>query len=131
MNLKVLSQVSQNDLSLLSFSSFLMKNIHQCSFQSRPTQFHNNSTLYDLRGGEWVHCLFFFFFFSPSFRENVVVKCKIGSILYSLDNLLRTEKRNCFLFWKSNFKVIAHSKIKEQNLVLIHKESHQREAFTE
>ena len=39
---------------------------------------------------------------SPCFRENVVVTCKIGSFLCSLDN---SEKRNCFLFWKSNFKM--------------------------
>ena len=39
-----------------------------------------------LRGGEWVHCLFLF---PLVFRENVVVICKIGSFLYSLDNLLQ------------------------------------------
>ena len=39
---------------------------------------------------------------STCFRENVVVTCKIGSFLCSLDN--NSEKRNCFLFWKSNFK---------------------------
>ena len=32
---------------------------------------------------------------SPCFRENVVVTCKIGSFLCSLDNL---EKRNLFFF---------------------------------
>ena len=38
---------------------------------------------------------------SPCFRENVVVTCKIGSFLCS------SEKRrpNCFLFWKSFFKM--------------------------
>ena len=41
---------------------------------------------------------------SPCFRENVVATCKIGSLLCSLDNLF-LEKRNCFLFWKSNFKM--------------------------
>ena len=41
---------------------------------------------------------------SPCFRENVVVTCTIGSCLCSLDNLLH-KKRNCFLFWKSNFKM--------------------------
>ena len=39
---------------------------------------------------------------SPCFRENKVATCKIGSFLCSLDNLL--QKRNCCLFWKSNFK---------------------------
>ena len=34
---------------------------------------------------------------SPCFRENVVVTCKIGSFLCSLDNLLQ-KKRNYFLF---------------------------------
>ena len=38
----------------------------------------------------------------PCFRENVVVTCKIGSFLCSLDNLLQ---KNWFLFWKSNFKL--------------------------
>ena len=41
---------------------------------------------------------------SPCFRENVVATCKIGSFLSSLDNLLQ-KKRNCSLFWKSNFKM--------------------------
>ena len=41
---------------------------------------------------------------SPCFRENVVTTCKIGSFLCSLDNLLQ-KKRNCSLFWKSNFKM--------------------------
>ena len=41
---------------------------------------------------------------SPCFRENVVATCKIGSFLCSLDNLLQ-KKRNCSLFWKSNFKM--------------------------
>ena len=44
---------------------------------------------------------------SPCFRENVVVTCKIGSFLCSLDNLLQeNQKRNCFLSWKSNFKMV-------------------------
>ena len=61
---------------------------------------------------------------SPCFRENVVVTCKIGSFLCSLDNLLQKKQnktkqkqnknknktnkqktRNCFLFSKSNFKM--------------------------
>ena len=33
---------------------------------------------------------------SPCFRENVVVTCKIGSCLYSLDNLLQ---KNVFVFF--------------------------------
>ena len=41
---------------------------------------------------------------SPCFMGNVVVTCKIGSFLCSLDNLLQ-KKRDCFLFWKSNFKM--------------------------
>ena len=41
---------------------------------------------------------------SPCFRENVVATCKIGSFLCSLDNLLQ-KKRNCSLFWESNFKM--------------------------
>ena len=41
---------------------------------------------------------------SPCFRENVVATGKIGSFLWSLDNLLQ-KKRNCSLFWKSNFKM--------------------------
>ena len=40
---------------------------------------------------------------SPCFRENEVVTYKIGSFLCSLD--YTSEKRNCFLFWKSNFKM--------------------------
>ena len=41
---------------------------------------------------------------SPCFRENVVVTCKIGSFLYSLDNLLQ-KNVIVFFFWKSNFKM--------------------------
>ena len=37
---------------------------------------------------------------SPCFRENVVVTCKIESFLCSL-----AEKCDCFLFWKSYFKM--------------------------
>ena len=47
----------------------------------------------DLRWVEWVHCLFLV---SPCFRENVVVICKIGSFLCSLDNLL--QKNIIFFF---------------------------------
>ena len=51
--------------------------------------------------GSWLVLVF------PCFRENEVATCKIGSFLCSLDNLLQklSEKRNCFLFWKSNFKM--------------------------
>ena len=42
---------------------------------------------------------------SPCFRENVVAAYIIGSFLCSLDNLLQKKKRNCSLFWKSNFKM--------------------------
>ena len=43
---------------------------------------------------------------SPCFTENVVVTCKIGSFLCSLDNLLQKNiGPNCFVFWKSNFKM--------------------------
>ena len=45
-----------------------------------------------------------FILVSPCFRENVVVTCKIGSFLCSLDNLLQ-KKSIYFLFWKSNFKI--------------------------
>ena len=41
---------------------------------------------------------------SPYFRENVVVTCKIGSFLSSLDNLLQ-KNVIIFFFWKSNFKM--------------------------
>ena len=41
---------------------------------------------------------------SPCFRENVVVTCKIGSFLCSLDNLLQ-KNVIVFFFWKSNFKM--------------------------
>ena len=40
---------------------------------------------------------------SPCFRENVVVTCKIGSFLCSLDNILQ---KNIIVFWKSNFKMV-------------------------
>ena len=41
---------------------------------------------------------------SPCFRENVVVTCKIGSSVCSLDNLLQ-KNVIVFFFWKSNFKM--------------------------
>ena len=41
---------------------------------------------------------------SPSFRENVVATCKIGSFLCSLDNFLQ-KKVIVLLFWKSDFKM--------------------------
>ena len=41
---------------------------------------------------------------SPIFREIVVSTCKIGSFLCSLDNFA-SEKSNCSLFWKSNFRM--------------------------
>ena len=59
----------------------------------------------------WHHCQFkgcgmdtLFVLLSPCFRENVVVKCKIGSFLCSLDNLLQ-KNVIVFFFWKSNFKM--------------------------
>ena len=42
---------------------------------------------------------------SLCFRENVVVTCKIGSFLCSLDNLLQ-ENLIVFFFWKPNFKMV-------------------------
>ena len=39
-----------------------------------------------------------FVLISPCFGGNVVVTCKIGSCLRSLDNLLQ-KNVNCFLFW--------------------------------
>ena len=41
---------------------------------------------------------------SLCFRENVIVTCKIGSFLCSIDNLLQ-ENVIVFFFWKSNFKM--------------------------
>ena len=41
---------------------------------------------------------------SPCFRENVVVTCKIGSFLCSLDDLLQKNAFK-FFFWKSNVKM--------------------------
>ena len=49
-----------------------------------------------LRGVEWVHWLFLF---PPFCRENVVVTCKIGSFLCSLDNLLQ---KNVIVFFFGN-----------------------------
>ena len=46
---------------------------------------------------------------SPCFSENVVVTCKIGSFLCSLDNLLQNNVI-VFFFWKSSFKNVAHLK---------------------
>ena len=60
---------------------------------------HNMS--YSVKGcgmGPWLVLV------SPYFRENVVATCKIGSFLYSLDNLLQ-KKHNSSLFFKSNFKM--------------------------
>ena len=47
---------------------------------------------------------------SPCFRENVVVTCKIGSFLCSLDNLLQKNIR--FSFSKIKFQNGAHLKKK-------------------
>ena len=55
----------------------------------------------DLKGCGMGPCLVLV---SPCFRENVVVTCKIGSFLCSLDTLLQ-KNVNCFLFWKSYFKM--------------------------
>ena len=44
-------------------------------------------------------CLFCFVFLFPCFRENVVVTCKIGSFLCSLDNLLQ---KNVIVFFFGN-----------------------------
>ena len=41
---------------------------------------------------------------SPCFSENVVVACKTGSFLCSLDNLLQ-KNVIVFFFWKSNLKM--------------------------
>ena len=46
---------------------------------------------------------------SPCFRENVVVTCKIGSFLCSLDNLLQ-KNVIVFFLWKSNFKMALNKK---------------------
>ena len=47
-------------------------------------------------------------FVSPCFRENVVVTCKIGSFLCSLDNLL--QKNVIVFFLKIKFQNGAHLK---------------------
>ena len=47
---------------------------------------------------------------SPCFRENVVATCKIGSFLYSLDNLL--QKNVLVLFLEIKFQNGAHLKTK-------------------
>ena len=48
---------------------------------------------------------------SPCFRENVVVTCKIGSFLSSLDNLLQKNVLFCFvLFLEIKFQDGAHLK---------------------
>ena len=44
---------------------------------------------------------------SPCFRETVVVTCRIGSFLCSLDNLLQ---KNIILFLKTKFQNGAHLK---------------------
>ena len=49
-----------------------------------------------LRGVEWVPLLVLV---SPCFRENIVVTCKIGSFLCSLDNLLQN---NVIVFFFGN-----------------------------
>ena len=40
------------------------------------------------------------------FRENVIVTCKIVTFLRILDNFLLKNVMNCFLFWKSGFKMV-------------------------
>ena len=45
---------------------------------------------------------------SPCFRENVVVTCKIGSFLCSLDNLL--QKNVIVFFFEIKFQNCAHLK---------------------
>ena len=45
---------------------------------------------------------------SPCFRENVVVKCKIGSFLCSFDNLL--QKNVIVFFFEIKFQNSAHLK---------------------
>ena len=47
---------------------------------------HNGLAVHRLKGdgmGPWLDLV------SPCFRENIVATCKIGSFLYSLDNLLQ------------------------------------------
>ena len=53
---------------------------------------------------EWCLVIFIILLFPLVFRENVVVTCKIGSFLCSLDNLLQ-KNVTVFSFWKSNFKM--------------------------
>ena len=54
--------------------------------------YHKNRVLLNGCGNGSTACSCF-----PCFRENVVVTCKIGSFLCSLDNLLQ-KNVNCFLF---------------------------------
>ena len=50
----------------------------------------------NLKGVEWVH---FLFLFPLVLGENVVVTCKVGSFLCSLDNLLQ---KNVIVFFFEN-----------------------------
>ena len=56
-----------------------------------------------------------FVLFSPCFRENVVVTCKIGSFLCSLDNLLQKKVivffPFFFFFFEIKFQNGAHGHI--------------------
>ena len=67
-----------------------------------------------LTGVEWVYCLFLF---SPVFsRKNVVVTCKIGSFLCSLDNLLQ---RNVIVFFFEK-QISKWRSFKKKGLFLIY-----------
>ena len=60
------------------------------------TSSHFENERWVLTGVEWVHCLFLF---PLDFRGNVVVTCRIGSFLCSLDNLLQ---KNVMVFFFEN-----------------------------
>ena len=70
-----------------------------------PLQINQHSSLIKLKGCGMGTL---FVLVSPCFRETVVVTCKIGSFLYSLDNLLQ---KNIFVFFlEIKFQNGAHLK---------------------
>ena len=78
-----------------------MESFHGILCPNLKTGINKQQLYWRLKGcgmGPWLVLV------SPCFRKNVVATCKIGSFLCSLDNLL-PKKPNCFLFWKSNFKM--------------------------
>ena len=85
-----------------------------------------------LKGVEWVLFVLFVLVF-PCFRENVVVTCKIGSFLCSVDNLLLKNvikenkfqngahlKKGLFLTYFSHFLVTRESYKNSYSIYLTH-----------